>query len=36
MGRCVNEKEHSHFASNAADCEQLGKMERILGYALSQ
>jgi len=34
--RCVNEKEHSHFASNESDCEKLGKMERLLGYALKQ
>jgi hypothetical protein len=34
--RCYNAQDRSHFASNAADCEQLGKMERLLGYALSQ
>jgi hypothetical protein len=34
--RCYNAKEHSHFASNEPDCEKLGDMERLLGYALSQ
>jgi hypothetical protein len=34
--RCYNPQEHSHFASNSPDCENLGKMERLLGYALSQ
>jgi hypothetical protein len=34
--RCYNARDHSHFASNEADCEQLGTMERLLGYALSQ
>ena len=33
---CVNEQEHSHFASNEPNCEKLGKKERLLGYALSQ
>ena len=34
--RCYNAQERSHFASNAPDCENLGKMERLLGYGLSQ
>ncbi len=34
--RCYSETEHSHFASNQPDCEKLGTMERLLGYALSQ
>lgn len=34
--RCYNAQERSHFASNAADCEKLGTMEHLLGYALSQ
>jgi hypothetical protein len=34
--RCYNAKEQSHFASNVPDCEKLGEMERLLGYALSQ
>jgi hypothetical protein len=34
--RCYNAQQRSHFASNAADCEKLGVMERLLGYALSQ
>ena len=34
--RCYNAQDRSHFVSNAEDCEQLGKMERLLGYALSQ
>jgi len=33
---CYNAAEHSHFASNRPDCEQLGTQERLLGYALSQ
>ncbi len=33
---CVNEQEHSHFASNQSDCEKLGTGGRLLGYALSQ
>jgi hypothetical protein len=32
--RCYNAQEQSHFASNAADCEKLGMMEHLLGYAL--
>lgn len=31
--RCYNAQEHSHFASNESDCEKLGDMERLLGYA---
>ena len=34
--RCYSAQEHSHFASNEADCEKLGTMERLLGYALSE
>ena len=34
--RCYNAKEQSHFASNAPDCERLGDMQRLLGYALKQ
>jgi hypothetical protein len=34
--RCHNAQEQSHFASNAPDCEKLGVMERLLGYALKQ
>jgi hypothetical protein len=34
--RCYNAQEHWHFASNEADCERLGTMERLLGYAVSQ
>ena len=32
--RCYNPQDQSHFASNEADCEKLGTMERLLGYAL--
>ena len=34
--RCYSAREQSHFASNAADCEQLGVNEHLLGYALKQ
>jgi len=34
--RCYNAQEHSHFASNAADCENMGVKEKLLGYALSK
>jgi hypothetical protein len=34
--RCYNDQEHLHFASNQPDCEKLGEMERLLGYALSK
>jgi hypothetical protein len=33
---CFDAREHSHFASNATDCENSGTKERLLGYALSQ
>ena len=33
---CVNEKEHSHFASNEPGCEKLGKQEALLGYGLKE
>jgi hypothetical protein len=33
---CYNAQEQSHFASNAADCEKLGEMERLLGHALQK
>jgi hypothetical protein len=34
--RCYSAQEQSHFASNAPDCEKLGVMERLLGYALQK
>lgn len=34
--RCYNDQEHLHFASNQPDCEKLGEMERLLGYALGK
>jgi hypothetical protein len=34
--RCYNAEEQPHFASNAPDCERLGEMEQLLGYALKQ
>jgi hypothetical protein len=34
--RCYNAQEHWHFASNEADCQRPGTMERLLGYAVSQ
>lgn len=34
--RCYSAQDHSHFASNQPDCEKLGEMERLLGYALSK
>jgi hypothetical protein len=34
--RCYSAQDKSHFASNRVDCEGLGAMERLLGYALSQ
>jgi hypothetical protein len=34
--RCYNAQDRSLFASNEANCEKLGAMERLLGYALSQ
>jgi hypothetical protein len=30
------DREYLHFASNEADCEKLGNMERLHRYALSQ
>ena len=33
--RCVNEAAQTHFASNAANCEGLGKPEFVLGYGLA-
>lgn len=34
--RCYSAEERSHFASNESDCGKSGKMERLLGYALSK
>jgi hypothetical protein len=34
--RCYSEAEHSHFASNREDCENMGKREALLGYDLKQ
>jgi hypothetical protein len=34
--RCYNAQDRSHFASNQPDCEKLGAMEHLLGYALSE
>ena len=34
--RCYDASRQSHFASAAPDCEKLGTMERLLGYALRQ
>jgi len=34
--RCYNSREQSHFASNKSDCEKLGEMQRLLGYALGK
>lgn len=33
--RCHDEAAQTHFASNAADCEGLGRMEFVLGYGLA-
>jgi len=33
---CYDAREQLHFASNEPDCKGIGKMERLLGYALSQ
>jgi hypothetical protein len=33
--RCYSAKERSHFASNEKECEDAGKMEKLLGYVLS-
>ena len=32
--RCYSESEHSHFAANREDCNNMGKREAILGYDL--
>jgi hypothetical protein len=32
--RCYSEAEHAHFASNAEDCNNMGKREALLGYDL--
>ena len=32
--RCYSEAEHSHFASNVEDCNNMGKREALLGYDL--
>ncbi len=34
--RCYDATDQSHFASNQADCEGLGRAEWLLGYALAQ
>jgi hypothetical protein len=34
--RCYSETEHSHFASNADNCNAMGKREALLGYNLKQ
>jgi len=34
--RCYSEAEHSHFASNREDCENMGKREALLGHDLKQ
>ena len=34
--RCYSEAEHSHFASNAEDCQNMGKREALLGYDLKE
>lgn len=34
--RCYNTTDHSHFASNDAQCEKLGIPEKLLSYALGQ
>ena len=34
--RCYNAGDRSHFVSSESSCENLGKMEHLLGYALSQ
>lgn len=33
--RCLDEATKTHFASNAPDCEGLGRMEFLLGYGLA-
>lgn len=32
--QCYADTEHSHFAANRPDCDGLGQMETLLGYAL--
>jgi hypothetical protein len=34
--RCYSQAEHSHFASNTEDCNNMGKREALLGYDLKQ
>jgi hypothetical protein len=34
--RCYSEAEHSHFASNREDCNNMGKKEALLGYDLKE
>ncbi len=34
--RCYSDAEHSHFASNSEDCNNMGKREALLGYDLKQ
>jgi hypothetical protein len=34
--RCYSETEHSHFASNADNCNAMGKREALLDYNLKQ
>jgi hypothetical protein len=36
LDRCYNAKEQSHFASNSSNCEDLGDMEKLLGFALNK
>ena len=34
--RCYSAAEHSHFAANAEDCNNMGKSEAVLGYDLKK
>jgi len=34
--RCYSDAEHSHFASNSEDCNNMGRKETLLGYDLKQ
>jgi hypothetical protein len=34
--RCYSDAEHSHFASNSEDCNDMGRKEALLGYDLKQ
>jgi len=34
--RCYSEAEHSHFAANGEDCNDMGKREALLGYDLKE